>query len=167
MSQILAFIGIGSNLDQPAIQVQRAIAALGTLPNSRMQQCSPWYRSAAIGPGEQADYINGVAALETGLSAIELLDQLQAIEQAQGRVRTVRWGPRSLDLDLLLYGNQRIDSDRLIVPHPRLQDRHFVLYPLYDLAPDLSLPDGSSVRELLRRVDQAELRQVNLATQSI
>jgi 2-amino-4-hydroxy-6-hydroxymethyldihydropteridine diphosphokinase len=143
------FISLGSNLQQPLGQVQRACAALAELPDSQLQKISPWYRSRAIGPGQQDDYINGVAQLDTGLAPLELLHALQAIETRQLRVRNQRWGPRTLDLDLLLYGQQVIDSQELCVPHPRMTERNFVLYPLADLAPGLVFPDGTSLASLL------------------
>lgn len=147
---VRAFIGLGSNLDEPKTQILRAIAALRGLPLSRLTAVSRLYRSAPMGPADQPDYINAVAMLDTRLSPIELLDALQAIEQAQGRVRGAeRWGPRTLDLDLLLYGTERIESERLLVPHPGMAERNFVLYPLSELSPELVLPDGRSLRQLL------------------
>jgi len=142
-----AYIGIGSNLDQPLQQVQDAITALSQLPQSRLVAHSPWYGSTAIGPGQQADYVNGVAELDTRLSAHDLLDALQAIEQSQGRLRHERWGARTLDLDILLYGQQPMADTRLVVPHPRMLERPFVLQPLLALAPALVLPDGSCLRD--------------------
>ena len=144
-----AYIGLGSNLQQPQQQVERALVALAQIPGTRVSGQSRWYRSAAVGPGEQPDYINGAARLETELEAHQLLDQLQAIENAQGRVRIERWGSRTLDLDLLLYGEQTIASDRLQVPHPYLPERNFVLYPLADIDADICLPDGRSLASLL------------------
>lgn len=147
---VRAYIGLGSNLDDPQAQLQRAIEALGTLSESRLTAVSHLYRSTPMGPADQPDYINAVAMLDTCLSPLELLDALQAIEQAQGRVRGAeRWGPRTLDLDLLLYGTQQIDSERLQVPHPGLAERNFVLGPLSELSPELVLPDGRSLRQLL------------------
>lgn len=139
------FVGLGSNLDDPVQQLQRALAALAALPASRLGAVSRFYRNPAIGPGPQPDFVNAVAELDTGLDAETLLAQLQAIETAQGRRRTVRWGARTLDLDLLLYGDQVIDTPTLQVPHPRMLERNFVLHPLHDIAPDLVLPDGSSL----------------------
>lgn len=147
---VRAFIGLGSNLDGPKEQIFRAIAALRELPLSRLTAVSRLYCSAPMGPADQPDYINAVAMLDTRLSPIELLDALQAIEQAQGRVRGAeRWGPRTLDLDLLLYGTERIESERLLVPHPGMAERNFVLYPLSELAPELVLPDGRALSQML------------------
>lgn len=148
------FIAIGSNLDNPRRQVADAVAALSGLQGSRLVALSPWYRSAAIGPGSQPDYLNGVARLTTRLSPRHLLAALQAIEHAQGRQRTEHWGPRTLDLDILLYGNEIIAEPDLIVPHPRLTQRNFVLYPLADLAPDLIFPDGTPLKEVLAKCQQ-------------
>jgi 2-amino-4-hydroxy-6-hydroxymethyldihydropteridine diphosphokinase len=145
-----AFVGLGSNLNDPASQLRSAIEALRRLPQSRVTAVSHLYRSTPMGPAEQPDYINAVAMLDTRLPALALLDALQAIEQAQGRVRgPERWGPRTLDLDLLLYGSERLDQPRLQVPHPGLAERSFVLYPLAELAPELVLPDGRSLAQLL------------------
>ncbi|WJW74903.1 2-amino-4-hydroxy-6-hydroxymethyldihydropteridine diphosphokinase [Thiohalobacter sp. IOR34] len=148
---VRAYLGLGSNLEQPHRQLRQALVALATLPESRLVRCSAFYRSPPMGPAGQPDYLNAVAALETRLPAEELLDRLQAIEAAQGRVRGgLRWGPRTLDLDLLLYGQERIDSPRLQVPHPGLAERAFVLYPLAEIAPDLQLPGLGPLAELLR-----------------
>jgi 2-amino-4-hydroxy-6-hydroxymethyldihydropteridine diphosphokinase len=147
---VRAYIGLGSNLADPKAQLAKAVEALRTLPQSRLTALSRLYRSRPMGPADQPDYINAVAMLDTCLEAEDLLDALQAIETAQGRIRgPQRWGPRTLDLDLLLYGAEVIVSERLQVPHPGLVERNFVLYPLADIAPELVLPDGRSLRQLL------------------
>jgi 2-amino-4-hydroxy-6-hydroxymethyldihydropteridine diphosphokinase len=150
MPAVTAYIGLGSNLDDPAAQMQRALLALAALPHSRLRRQSPFYRSRPMGPADQPDYLNAVAALETRLAPLALLDALQAIEQAQGRKRDgQRWGPRSLDLDILLYGAQQIDEARLQVPHPGLGERNFVLYPMADIAPgSLPIPGQGTLAEL-------------------
>lgn len=141
---VRAYVGLGSNLDDPEAQVRRAVEALGHLPCSRLLRVSPLYRTAPLGPEDQPDYINAVAALDTELAPLQLLDELQRIEQQQGRQRgPLRWGPRTLDLDLLLYGEAVISSERLTVPHAGLCERPFVVFPLYALAPALTLPDGT------------------------
>jgi 2-amino-4-hydroxy-6-hydroxymethyldihydropteridine diphosphokinase len=151
MLPIWAFIGVGSNLNNPVAQVQQAFHGLAELPASRLIARSPLYRTAPVGgPAGQPDYVNAVAALDTMLEPDELLTALQAIEIQQGRVRTVRWGPRTLDLDILLYGSLQRDDPRLTLPHPRLQERAFVLYPLYDIAPDLMIPGQGALAKLLR-----------------
>jgi 2-amino-4-hydroxy-6-hydroxymethyldihydropteridine diphosphokinase len=148
---VTAYIGLGSNLQQPAQQVKQALQQLTKIPRTRLIAASPLYRSAPLGPADQPDYINAVAALATRLTPIALLDALQAIEQQQGRVREgERWGPRTLDLDLLLYAEQQIRNDRLTVPHPGLGERNFVLYPLYDIAgEDLVIPGLDTLGHLL------------------
>ncbi len=152
---ITAYIAVGSNLADPVNQAQRAIAALKQLPQSQWIAASSLYSSTPMGPQNQPDYINAVVAISTNLTPLALLDCTQAIEQEQGRVRKdERWGPRTLDLDILLYGDQVIDSPRLTVPHYGMKQREFVLYPLAEIAPSLTLPDGSELRALLNTVDR-------------
>lgn len=146
---MLAYIGLGSNLENPRGQLEQAFAELANLPNSELLARSPLYQSSAVGPGNQPDYVNAVALVKTDLLPLELLDALQAIEQCHKRVRIERWGPRTLDLDILLLDDLDIDSERLKVPHPYLTQRNFVLYPLADIAPTLRLPDGRSLQELV------------------
>ncbi|MDF3931973.1 2-amino-4-hydroxy-6-hydroxymethyldihydropteridine diphosphokinase [Pseudomonas citronellolis] len=144
------YIGLGSNLAEPRRQLQSAIEALGAIPRTRVAAVSPLYLSDPLGPPDQPRYVNAVAALDTELAPLDLLDALQAIEQEQGRVRKdERWGPRTLDLDILLFGERQLDEPRLTVPHYHMHARAFVLYPLADLAPRLRLPDGRSLSELL------------------
>ncbi|HLQ24914.1 MAG TPA: 2-amino-4-hydroxy-6-hydroxymethyldihydropteridine diphosphokinase [Acidiferrobacterales bacterium] len=146
-----AYIGLGSNLNDPVKQVRAACTALAVL--ARLQACSSLYLTAPIGSIPQPDFINAVCRLETRLSAAELLRSLLAIESVQGRVRhgEPRGGPRVLDLDLLLYGNHVIHEPGLIVPHPRLHERAFVLQPLAEIDPDLDIPKRGRVTELLAR----------------
>lgn len=146
---VTAYIGLGSNLAEPVLQIRRALAALEQLPESVLRHCSSLYLSPPMGPADQPDYVNAVAALETTLPPLDLLTRLQRIEQAQGRTRSVHWGPRTLDLDLLLYGDRIIEDERLRVPHPGLPERAFVLYPLQEIAPDLELPGLGPLAALL------------------
>jgi 2-amino-4-hydroxy-6-hydroxymethyldihydropteridine diphosphokinase len=156
-----AYIGIGSNLEQPVHQVLQARDALARLANTRLLALSPLYRNPALGPGQQPDYVNAVAAIETRLAARELLDALQAIEADQGRLRdSVQWAPRTLDLDLLLYGDSEIGDQRLTVPHPRLAQRAFVLKPLMDIAPNLDVPGLGPVTMLLSKLSEVSLQRV-------
>ncbi len=157
---VRAYIGLGSNLAEPQKQLRSALESMAEIPQTRLLHCSSFYRSAPVGPGEQPDYINAVAELETGLAPLQLLDQLQAIENAHGRERSVRWGARTLDLDILLFGRQRIDEPRLQVPHPRMAERNFVLLPLAELEPDLQLPTGESIRALLQLCPQNRLEKI-------
>ena len=152
MKAVRCFIGLGSNLDEPLQQLHKAIAALQDDDEFGFQRRSSFYRSRAIGPGKQPDYCNAVAELSTTLSAIELLDRLQALEQAQGRARdpAQRWTPRTLDLDILLFGDQHISEPRLQVPHPEMFNRNFVLYPLAEIAPDLRLGEKGAASECAR-----------------
>jgi 2-amino-4-hydroxy-6-hydroxymethyldihydropteridine diphosphokinase len=142
-----AYIGLGSNLENPLAQVEQALVELAAIPESTLLAKSPLYRSAPVGPGNQPDYINAAALLETSLAPLALLDALQAIELSHQRIRLEHWGPRTLDLDILLLDQQTIDSERLKVPHPYLTQRNFVLYPLADIAPELLLPDGTSLQQ--------------------
>ncbi|KAB0290552.1 2-amino-4-hydroxy-6-hydroxymethyldihydropteridine diphosphokinase [Vibrio fortis] len=152
---ITAYIAVGSNLADPVSQANLAIETLKSLPQSKFIATSKLYSSTPMGPQNQPDYINAVVAIETELTPIELLNCTQAIEQEQGRVRKdERWGPRTLDLDIILYGNEVIDSERLTVPHYGMKEREFVLYPLAEIAPSLQLPDGTELSELLTVVDK-------------
>ncbi|MBM3113956.1 2-amino-4-hydroxy-6-hydroxymethyldihydropteridine diphosphokinase [Pseudomonas arcuscaelestis] len=143
------YIGLGSNLDEPLEQLRSAINALRELPGTSVAAVSAFYSSESLSPG-QPRYTNAVAALDSTLAPLELLDGLQAIEAAQGRERKERWGPRTLDLDILLYGDQVIDIPRLKVPHYHMHARPFVLYPLAELVPsDFVLADQRSLEQLL------------------
>ena len=144
------FVALGSNQGDPMAQVTRAFDELQALPQSSLAGRSSLYRSAPLGPQDQPAFINAVAMLDTRLEPEALLDALQAIEQRAGRVRNAeRWGPRVLDLDLLLYADRRVDTPRLQVPHYHMHARSFVLYPLAELAADLILPDGTPLQQLL------------------
>lgn len=136
-----AYIAVGANLGDPLAQAQSAVSQIARLPSTRMITLSSWYRSKALSDG-QPDYLNGVLCIETGLSPIDLLDELQRIELAHGRERREHWGPRTLDLDLLLYDNIRLQTERLTLPHSQLTARNFVVIPLLEIAPHLTLPGG-------------------------
>ena len=152
-----SYIGLGSNLEQPIEQLKSALQLMAQLPASELQACSPFYRSRAIGPGVQPDYINAVAQLDTLLEPKQLLGLLQDIEQQHGRLRMERWGPRTLDLDLLLFDQLTLDTPELQLPHPRMQQRDFVLVPLHDICPQLRLPNGAVVAELIATMDTSEM----------
>ncbi len=145
------YIGLGSNLAEPREQLRGALRALAAVPSSRLVAVSSLYASDPLGPPDQPRYNNAVATLETLLAPLELLDALQAIEKAHGRERKAeRWGPRTLDLDILLFGDRLLDEPRLTVPHYHLHARAFVLYPLAEIAPQhLLLPDGRNLADLL------------------
>ncbi len=149
------FIAIGSNLGDPVDQASRGIKALKSLPKSRFICSSSLYSSTPMGPQNQPDYINAVVKIETELTPFELLDCTQAIELEQGRVRKdERWGPRTLDLDIILFGNEIIDNERLVIPHYGMDVREFVLYPLAEITPSLTLPNGTDLSDLLEQVDR-------------
>lgn len=159
-----SYIGLGSNLDNPELQLEKALAALRDIPDTSLVKYSSFYRSMPLGPSDQPDFINAVALLDSSLTAGQLLSQLQSIENRQGRVRDgQRWGPRILDLDILLYGDQVIDAPELTVPHPGIRYRNFVLMPLLELAPDLEIPGLGRVDELLDAVGCAGITKLNLA----
>ena len=151
------FIALGSNLDDPLAQLRAALTHLRALTETTVGACSPLYQNPAIGPGTQPDYLNGVVELQTALAPHELLAELQRIEQLQGRARGERWAARTLDLDILLFGDEHIDTPQLQVPHPRMLQRNFVLYPLHDIEPELTLPDGSRLRSHLDSCGSAGL----------
>ncbi len=144
------YIGLGSNLAEPLDQLRGALAALAQLPDTQLVNCSSFYSSDPLGPADQPRYVNAVAALDTALDPLSLLDALQAIELDQGRERKAeRWGPRTLDLDILVFGQLVLDEPRLQVPHYHMHARPFVLYPLAELAPELILADGRRLCDLL------------------
>lgn len=155
-----AYIGLGSNLDSPEIQIQKAVAAVDQIPDTRIVGLSSLYLSSPVGPQDQPDYINAVAHIVTGLPADALLLQLQSIENRQGRTREVHWGPRIIDLDLLLYGSQIINEKNLIVPHPEMSNRAFVLYPLNEIAPDIQIPGTGPIELLLQNIDIDDIRKL-------
>lgn len=146
---VAAYLGLGSNQDGPVSQLRRAVAALASAPNITVTTVSPFYRNPAVGPA-QADFVNAVAAIRTTLPATDLLATTQALELTLGRVRTAqRWGPRVIDIDILLYGEQTCATSALSIPHPQLRERAFVLYPLWQIAPQLVLPGGQPLCELV------------------
>jgi 2-amino-4-hydroxy-6-hydroxymethyldihydropteridine diphosphokinase len=155
-----AWIGLGSNLEEPRRQLERAFAALKSLPQSRLRCRSSLYASSPMGPADQPDYLNAVAGLETTLEPLELLDALQAIERSQGRVRNRRWGPRTLDLDLLLYDDRVMHTPRLVLPHPGIAQRDFVLLPLLEAGGDLTIPGRGRVARLLAQCDPRTARRI-------
>ncbi len=147
-NKIEAYIGVGSNLNDPVQQVLAAKQVLQGLPETDLTKFSSLYASSPMGPQDQPDYINAVALLKTTLSAHQLLEQLQAIETQQGRVRKQHWGARTLDLDILLYGNQQINTPDLVIPHAGIAERAFVLFPLHDIASRLEIPGHGKLIDL-------------------
>ncbi|AWL10867.1 2-amino-4-hydroxy-6-hydroxymethyldihydropteridine diphosphokinase [Saliniradius amylolyticus] len=153
------YIGLGSNLDAPKQQLLTAFNTLAQHPDMRLVDTSSLYTSLPMGPQDQPDYVNAVACLQSKLDPLMLLRALQDIEWQQGRVRKdERWGARTLDLDILLYGQQVIKSPELIVPHYGMQDREFVVHPLMEIAPELQLPDGQALADVAHRCPKMGLR---------
>ena len=165
MSLTQCYIGLGSNLGESQDTLAAALTALKSNDAIKHIEVSSYYQSKPHGPQDQPDYLNAVAGFETSLDPEVLLDLLQAIEQKYGRVRTgERWTARTLDLDILLYGQQVINTPRLIVPHLWMTRREFVLYPLYEIAPDLCLPDGKSLKDCLKKVSDDTLVRLKSVT---
>jgi 2-amino-4-hydroxy-6-hydroxymethyldihydropteridine diphosphokinase len=156
-----AFIGLGSNLQSPLQQVRQAVDELAALPATSLVACSALYRSAPMGPPDQPHYVNAVAEIDTGLAVLTLLDELQGIERRHGRIRTERWGPRTLDLDILLYGDAGFSTPRIQIPHPGIGQRSFVLYPLAEIAPQLSIPGLGTLQSLLQQCSQDGLERLD------
>jgi len=156
----VAFVGIGSNLEDPRAQVLAAFEALATLPQTQLTARSPLYRSAPIGGPPQPDYVNAVARIETGLDAHALLEALRAIEARHGRSRGESNAPRTLDLDLLLYDSAVLATAELRIPHPRMHERRFVLAPLHDIAPGLRIPGHGALTDLLAQCPAQRLERL-------
>lgn len=158
-----AFVGLGSNLGDSRRQLEQALHALDGMPQTSLSRCSACYRTAPVGDPDQPEFLNAVAELDTMLEPLQLLCSMQRIEDQQGRTRDPerRWGPRTIDLDLLLFGHTVIRHPELVVPHPRMGDRAFVLLPLVELAPQLEIPGLGPVSELLADIDTAGVRRLN------
>lgn len=161
-ARAVAFVGLGGNLGDAAAFLREAFAALGRLPDTRMMRASRLYRTPAWGVTAQPDFVNAVAMIETALSAPTLLEYLLRIERDAGRQRLAggadRWGPRTLDLDLLLYGDGVIDMPGLKVPHPHLHERAFALVPLLEIAPDIRIPGQGSAGDALAAMETSGIQ---------
>lgn len=146
----IAYIALGSNLASPLEQVNAALKAIADIPDSRIVAVSSFYRTPPLGPQDQPDYLNAAVALDTALAPEELLNYTQRIERQQGRERKAeRWGPRTLDIDIMLFGDKIISTERLTVPHYDMKNRGFMLWPLFEVAPELIFPDGLTLRQQL------------------
>ena len=158
----IVYIGLGSNLGgdfaSPKQNITSAINALAKIKSIQMIKISSFYESKPIGPQDQSDYINAVIKLKTNLDSTKLLNSLQTIENHHGRIRSQYWGPRTLDLDILLFGDQIIHNDRLTIPHTEICNRSFVLVPLSEIEPDCVIPEKGIVSDLVSNVSQAELK---------
>jgi 2-amino-4-hydroxy-6-hydroxymethyldihydropteridine diphosphokinase len=152
----VVYVGLGSNLDDPEIHVRQAMAEIREIPDISVTAISSLYISPPQGPQDQPDFVNAVARLETTLPANILLSNLQAIETKHGRKREKHWGPRTLDLDILTYGDMTIDLEHLTVPHSQLAARAFVLYPLLEIDEGLDIPGHGQVADLVRQLGEPE-----------
>jgi 2-amino-4-hydroxy-6-hydroxymethyldihydropteridine diphosphokinase len=156
----LAYVGLGANLGEPRQQLEDALVAMGGLPHTRVAARSSFYRSAPVGYAAQPDFVNAVAVLDTALAPGVLLEGLQGIERRHGRERSFRDAPRTLDLDLLLYGDEQIARPGLTVPHPRMHERAFVLRPLAEIAPDARVPGRGRAVELLEKCSGQDVERI-------
>jgi 2-amino-4-hydroxy-6-hydroxymethyldihydropteridine diphosphokinase len=155
-----AYVGLGSNLEDPVRQITHAFDLLDQIDDTRVIARSSLYHSAPFGPVEQPSFVNAVALLDTKLDSQTLLLKLQAIEDSQGRKRDIRWGPRILDLDLLVHGDREIHEPKLTVPHPGIAERNFVLLPLREIAPDLVIPGLGRVADIAVDEDEALISRI-------
>jgi 2-amino-4-hydroxy-6-hydroxymethyldihydropteridine diphosphokinase len=153
------FLGLGSNLEQPLVQLSRALREVHEIPSTALVRVSSFYDTVPIGLADQPNFVNAVAELQTGLNPSELLNHLIEIEAAHQRVRLVRDGPRTLDLDILLYDDICMNEPMLTIPHPRMHARAFVLWPLAEIAPELVIPGRGYVLELLVALDVSGVRK--------
>ena len=156
MKTNIVYIGLGSNIKQPDRQIKNAIIALDNLPDTTVIRDSGFYKSTPMGPKDQPDYLNAVVEIETAIGAAELLKHCQMIEQQQGRVRLQRWGERTIDLDILLFADEQIETDTLTVPHPGICQRDFVYMPLLKLDPGINIPGNGLLKDVVGKDDKLE-----------
>ena len=157
---MLAYIGLGSNLKDPKAQIKRALASLSNNDGAKLINVSSFYESKPLLEIPGPNYLNAVCKIETKLSAIDLLDLCQEIEESQQRVREVKWGSRTIDLDILLYGEQVISNKRLSIPHPEAINRAFVLVPLFEIEPSIKFPLLGSIKDLLERINKLDVKKL-------
>ena len=157
---MLAFIGLGSNLEEPRDQINTALSSLDDVSEIEVLKTSSFYQSKPLLGMTGPDYLNVVCKIETKLSALDLLSKCQQIENKQHRVREIRWGSRTIDLDILLYGDEVISTKDLSVPHPEMIKRNFVLLPLFEIEPELELPGFGKLKELVRKVDSSSITKL-------
>ena len=157
----LTYVGLGANIGEPRRQIEAAIEEMKNIPGTKVLLISGMYKSAPVGYADQPDFLNAVAQLDTGLAAEALLERLQDIEHRHGRERPFPGAPRTLDLDLLLYGDQVLATPRLTVPHPRMHERRFVLAPLAEIAPQAAIPGHGSVGALLAACREQAVQRID------
>ncbi len=150
MNTNIVYIGLGSNIEQPYLQIKNAIIALDKLPAITVTRDSGYFKSKPMGPEDQPDYVNAVVEIETSMDAIELLKHCQQIEKQQGRIKLRHWGERTIDLDILLYADQQIETEELIVPHPGICQRDFVYMPLLKIKPDIKVPGTGLLNNMVK-----------------
>ena len=161
MQEVEAFIGLGSNLQDPQKQVTRALQELDGIPDTKLVKSSSLYITQPHGPADQPEFINAVAKISTTLDADDLLTALHEIEENHQRLRTGKhWGPRTIDLDILLYGDQQIHTDRLIIPHSQMTRREFVLIPLQEIEPDLIIPGQGNLQEIIGKLPPYKIQKL-------
>ena len=154
MNKNIVYIGLGSNIEQPYLQIKNAIIALGKLPAITVIRDSGYFKSKPMGPEDQPDYVNAVVEIETSMDAAELLKHCQLIEKQQGRIKSRHWGERTIDLDILLYADQQIQTRELCVPHPGICQRDFVFMPLLKLNPDIKVPGTGLLNDIVKIVEK-------------
>ena len=157
MSNVIAYIGLGSNLSNPIEQLKTALHSIAALPSTRLLQSSSFYGSKPLGPQDQPDFVNAVCKIQTNLSVKDLLHHLQKIELEQGRIKKRHWGERLIDLDILLFGDDIISTDELTVPHKQIALRDFVLIPLVEIAPGLIIPKLGTIESLIVALEDSYL----------
>ena len=157
---MLAYIGLGSNLQNPKMQIENALSALSEVDGIELKNVSSFYESKPLLDMPGPNYLNAVCKLNTQLGAIDLLDTCQAIENNQKRIRNVKWGSRTIDLDILLYEQQVISSDRLSIPHPEMIDRAFVMVPLHELDKEINVPLLGPVKKLMDRINILDVKKI-------
>jgi 2-amino-4-hydroxy-6-hydroxymethyldihydropteridine diphosphokinase len=160
LSTVTAYVALGSNLEEPVRQLRNGLEALGKLSDTRVVRVSSFYRSAPVGYADQPDFVNAVAVIETSLAPRALLDALLDIERRHGRVREFPNAPRTLDLDIVAYGDRIVDEPGLAIPHPRMHERAFVMVPLAEIAPDAAIPGRGTVSVLAARVDAGSVARI-------
>ena len=161
MSKVISYIGLGGNLDSPIQQLKTALISIDELPKTSLIKSSSFYGSKPLGPQDQPDFINAVCQIETELSATELLAALQKVEIEQGRIKKRRWGERLIDLDILLYGQEALDSADLTIPHSQIALRDFVLIPLAEVSPGLVIPNLGEIESLIEQLNESYLVALN------
>jgi len=160
MDKVTVFLGLGSNLGYRIGNINEALRRLDEIPGIKIERASSLYETEPVGLRKQPDFINAVAEVSTSLSPAELLHAVMQVEKDMGRVRTVHWGPRTIDIDILIYDDVSVNTPELVIPHPRMQERAFVLVPLYEIAPALKLKDGRGIGEVIESLGRQGVHKI-------